>query len=260
MIFQQFQKKQETDFLMGSCIFLFAHQDDEVGIISLIKRKIDQGANVICVFATDGGKNFRSRNKESLSVLNNVGVKSKNILFVGKSENFMDGYLSKKAITLKKWLIKFFLSMKDIDSIYVTAYEGGHQDHDALHHISVIALNELNLLDKLFQFPLYNKFNCLGPFFSVLKPLSENGKTIDFELTILERLKSIIYCLYYPSQYKTWIGLLPFFIMHHIFYKKLKIQKASIQRLSQRPHDGALLYESRGFYTFEKIQQDLKNI
>ena len=41
---------------------------------------------------------------------------------------------------------------------------------------------------------------------------------------------------------------------------RAKIQKASIQRLSQRPHDGALLYEARGFYTFEKIQQDLKNI
>ncbi len=187
MIFQQFQKKLETDFLMGSCIFLFAHQDDEVGIIALIKRKIDQGANVICVFATNGGKKFISRNKESLSVLNNVGVKSKNILFVGESENFMDGYLSKKAISLKKWLTEFFLSIKDIDSVYVTAYEGGHQDHDALHYISVTALSELNLLEKLYQFPLYNKYNCLGPFFRVLKPLSENGVTIDFELTILER-------------------------------------------------------------------------
>ena len=80
------------------------------------------------------------------------------------------------------------------------------------------------------------------------------------KLTILERLKSVIYCLYYPSQYKTWIGLLPFFIMHHIFYKKLKIQKASIQRLSQRPHDGALLYEVEVFIHSKKIQQDLKNI
>ena len=51
-------KKQETDFLMGSCIFLFAHQDDEVGISCSNKKKIDQGANVICVFATNGGKNL----------------------------------------------------------------------------------------------------------------------------------------------------------------------------------------------------------
>ena len=245
---------------MSTVVFLFAHQDDEVGLISLIKKKIDNGYDVVCAFLTDGGSRYEIRNKESLSVLNKNGVKIENIIFAGKENNLKDGELSKNTIKLKKWLLNFFKSINNIDSIYVTAYEGGHQDHDALHCASVIALNEIDLLDDVYQFPLYNKFNCIGRFFRVLTPLKENGEFINIKLSIHERLMSVIYCLYYPSQYKTWIGLLPFFILHYILNNTLKLQKVSIKRLRERPHSGKLLYESRGFYTWEKFANDIDSI
>ena len=117
--------------------------------------------------------------------------------------NFKDGHLSKNISKLSDWINSFLSKVENIESMYVTAYEGGHQDHDALHVATVIASKKNNLKNKLFQFPLYNSYKCLKPFFAVLSPLPVNGEIIKIPISLKDRIKGTLFCLSYPSQIKT---------------------------------------------------------
>ncbi len=247
--------------MKNNIIFFFAHQDDELGIISIIENYANQdNSNVICLFMTDGGLKSETRNHESTKVLKRIGVQSKNIRFIGKDLNFKDGHLSKNISKLSDWINSFLSKVENIESMYVTAYEGGHQDHDALHVATVIASKKNNLKNKLFQFPLYNSYKCLKPFFAVLSPLPVNGEIIKIPISLKDRIKGTLFCLSYPSQIKTWIGLFPFFLFYFLTNNSLKIQKVSVERVLEKPHEGSLLYETRKFYTWDKFSKDIKPI
>ena len=239
-------------------IFLFAHQDDEVGITKVILNELADDNEVICIFITDGGKKNEIRNQESISVLVKIGVNKKNIYFLGKEFKFKDGMLSKKIKDLQAWISKYIKDNNHISSMYVTAYEGGHQDHDALHVATVKAAYENGVIDSLYQFPLYNRYKCIGPFFSVMKPLSANGKVIKINMTIKERVQALFYCLQYSSQLKTWIGLFPFFLIYYLMNSHQIIQKVPRERIDQKPHEGTLLYEYRKYYDWSSFAEDAK--
>ena len=69
--------------------YLFAHQDDEFGVYIDISNKIKKN-NIYVIYLTSGYKNkiikskLSKRDKESLGVLKEIGVKEKNIYFFGK--------------------------------------------------------------------------------------------------------------------------------------------------------------------------------
>ena len=58
------------------------------------------------------------------------------------------------------------------DEVYLPAWEGGHQDHDAGHLLG-LSLAAPGL--RLRQFPLYQGAGLPGPFFRVMAPLPGNG-------------------------------------------------------------------------------------
>ena len=69
-------------------LFVFAHQDDEVGAATRIQYEVGQGAVVHCVFLTDGGLGGASpaqRDAESLRVLTALGVDPARIVVMGES-------------------------------------------------------------------------------------------------------------------------------------------------------------------------------
>jgi len=240
-------------------IFLLAHQDDEIGISKVLSNELESDNEVICIFITDGGEKSDIRNQESLYVLGKIGVNLDNIIFLGKELNFKDGALSKSSRSLKDWLSRYIKKNSPVSSIYVPAYEGGHQDHDALHVAALNASHENGLVDNMFQFPLYNRYKCIGPFFCVMRPLPSNGKIIKINMTIRDRIKTLFYCLKYPSQLKTWIILFPFFIFYFLLNSYQVIQKVDRKRIFQKPHNGILLYEYRKFYDWDRFQKDMTN-
>ena len=142
------------------------------------------------------------------------------------------------------------------DKLYYLAWEGGHQDHDATHIIGTAVGNKLGMLDKCFQFTLYTGHGLPYVFFKMFSPLKDNGETYVSRIPWLERFKFILYCLSYPSQIKTWVGLLPFFIVHYMFRGTQILQPVSLSRIRKQPHDEKLLYERRGFYTYQKFADD----
>jgi len=237
-------------------LFLFAHQDDETGIFQKIVDELQQGHRVCCAYLTDGvvngGSSYR-RNQESLSVLIQLGVQKQDIFFAGGDLAIPDGGLPEHLESAANWIREWFSGFSQVASIYVLAWEGGHPDHDALHAITVTFAAEMGLLACVRQFSLYNGYGCVAPFFRMFVPLSLNGNVEQITISWRNRLKFLRYCLSYPSQAKTWIGLFPFVVFHYLFNGKQLLQPVSVERIQQRPHEGQLYYEMRAFSTWEKM-------
>jgi LmbE family N-acetylglucosaminyl deacetylase len=239
-------------------LFLFAHQDDECGVFEAINTSLMSKKIVHCFFFTSGtlnGLNSKYRDEESQKVLLMLGVKIQNIYFIGSEFCIPDC----KLVNYLDFTFQFILKIlnnynKDNINIYLPALEGGHPDHDALHIAGVSAAHSFGLIQNTYQYPLYNGSQCIGPFFRVLSPLIENGDVMRSKITFYNRLRFLGFCLRYPSQRKTWIGLFPFFVHHYFFWGTQVIQAVSICRLRQRPHPGKLYYERRKFSTWEKMR------
>ena len=64
---------------------------------------------------------------------------------------------------------------------------------------------------------------------------------------------------YYKSQFKIWIGLYPFLIIHYFFWGYNFVQPLNNDRSINRPHSGKLLYEVRKFCQFQEFKKKSKN-
>jgi hypothetical protein len=89
--------------------------------------------------------------------------------------------------------------------------------------------------------------------FKVLSPLLDNGACVVQRLPLGRRLLYLKYCLSYPSQWKTWVGIFPFVLFKLLFVGRYEIQRVSVARLDCRPHVGDLLYERRGAIRYEDV-------
>ena len=243
-----------------AAFFIFAHQDDEFGIFQKITDEIQAGSIVYCAYLTDGGFGGASserRNQESLAILSQLGVKEENIFFMGKELSISDGCLPERLRECADWLQNWLSKGTNISAIYVLAWEGGHQDHDALHAITVSIAHKMGILAKVWQFSLYNGYNCIGPLFKVFHPLLQNGAISITRISLRNRFRFVRYCLCYPSQLKTWIGLFPFVMFHYLIHGVQLLQPVSTERVFQCPHEGKPLYEKRGFFSWQKMEKNL---
>lgn len=243
-----------------SALFLFAHQDDEFGIFQKIMEEKRIGRRVFCAYLTDGafdGQSSLRRNRESLGVLTHLGVKESDIFFAGHTLAIPDGGLLDYSELAIEWISNWIAHCQKVSAIYVPAWEGGHHDHDALHAFGVIVAEKAGLTNVVRQFPLYNGYKCAGPLFRVLLPLPLNGDIEVIKVPWDNRLRFLRYCLSYPSQAITWVGLFPFVLFHYFFYGTQVLQSVSRERLRHRPHSGPLYYERRRFSTWEKMTKGL---
>jgi LmbE family N-acetylglucosaminyl deacetylase len=159
-------------------LFLFAHQDDEFGVFQRIADCRRRGLRVACAYFTDGATGrvtAAQRNGESRAVLARLGVAMEDIAFAGEELGIGDAHLPQQLAPASRWLQRWLDRFGNIDSLHVTAWEGGHHDHDALHALAVGAAEQRGLLERTWQYPLYQAKGLPGPLFRVLAPLPENG-------------------------------------------------------------------------------------
>jgi LmbE family N-acetylglucosaminyl deacetylase len=233
-------------------LFVVAHQDDECFMSTRIAREVRQGHRVLFACLTDGtAKGVRSgrRNAESTRVLTGLGLASSDLFFTGSARSIPDGRLHDHFGNAFEGLRNAFRSVA-IDEIYTTAYEGGHQDHDATHVIAVALAREHDVVDCTFQMPLYNGFQTRWKFFSVGKPLAANGPLVERSLEDEGLLSHAMLCRHYPSQRVPWLGLFPGRFVQLCLRRREAVQRVVPMRIRERPHDGPLLYERRGGPTF----------
>jgi len=241
-------------------LFLFAHQDDEFGVFQAILNETENGNRAVCVYLTDGGKlgaSTSERNEESLAVLQQLGVRKDDVHFIGSEQSIPDGSLIEKLPEAAVWLKEYFNSQENVIAVYVPAWEGGHHDHDAINALAVTLAASYGMLNMVRQFPLYTGYGCAGPLFRVLSPLPMNGTVSQTAISWRNRLRFLLFCLYYRSQTRSWLGLFPFVAFHYLVVGTQFFQSVSVDRIRQRPHEGTLYYEKRRFYSWEKMSAQL---
>lgn len=250
-------------------IIVLAHQDDELCIFNRLSN-FSYKENIFIFYMTSGmdinsNKNsFSKRDLESLNVLNKLGVKKENIFFLGRKNSINNNQLYKHLNLAFKSLLFKLKKIKGFNIVYTHSLEGGHEDHDACNYL-VRALNfKHNFFDICYQFPAYHGKGLPFIFFKVLSPISENGKIYKKKYHFSDRFKFIYLLFFYRSQLKIWFGLYPFIILKYLFYKNDEIQKISKSLFVRKPHRGKLLYEKRGFCSYDrfkkKIELFIKNI
>lgn len=242
-------------------LFLLAHQDDEFGVFDAILECHRRGWRARCAFLTEGPRGSRlaaRREAESRRVLRDLDVAADDIVFAGSLLGIADGTLAERLAVAAPWLRNWMRQAGRIELICVPAWEGGHPDHDALHAITVLLASELGLLGRLRQFALYHALGRRWPFLNVLAPLPANGPVVARKIDWRRRCRFVRLCLCYHSQRKTWSGLLPGVIAHYLRHGTQTLQAVSLERLRQRPHEGALQYERKRFYTWEQMRARLR--
>lgn len=237
-------------------VFLLAHQDDEFGVFEQIHLSVTAGKQVQVWYLTTGvpaGGDPCRRNRESERVLRSFGVLSSDITFAGEELGISDGTLCDAMSRAAAWLARRLGSIT-VDSVYVTAWEGGHPDHDSLCTIAANVCAECGLGDRLQQFHLYNGYRCPGPWFRVLSPLAANGPVSRSRIPWLRRLRYLRHCLSYSSQWRSWMGLFPFMAVRYALHGTQDLQPVLLERLAQKPHEGRLYYEKRRFSDWETVR------
>jgi hypothetical protein len=63
------------------------------------------------------------------------------------------------------------------------------------------------------------------------------------------------YCWLYPSQFRTFVGLFPFILKHYVAHGVQYVQRLDRTTLNARPHPGPLLYEKRGWQTWQDFEK-----
>lgn len=242
-------------------LFLFAHQDDEIGVFGEIEACVRGGERVVCIYLTDGGAGGVEpglRNSESVASLGRFGIAADDLYFAGTSVFIPDGHLIAHFDRASAAVDGIVAGLGPICRIVMHAWEGGHMDHDAAHVIGVLLALRHGLVDASRQFTLYrNKPGSLLPFV-VFQPLEANGIVQERPVPRRRLLYFLWLLTRYPSQRKTMIGLFPFMAAQYLLKAAQLLQPLDPARLYQVPHSGTLLYEKRtgGRYAEFRKQAD----
>ena len=242
--------------------FIFAHQDDEFGCFFEIHQLANKGKKVLVFYLTSGssdGKLNLQRNNESVSVLQKLGVKKNNIYFIGSNKKIPDGLLPEYLYSSYTSILNIIKIVGKPKEIYCHAYEGGHQDHDAAHFLSIKVAEKFNLVNRTFQFSLYTSSSNRIFFYRLFYPLRKNGSLIIKKIPCTLRLFFLGLCFYYKSQFKSWIGLFPFLVSHYIFNGTQILQPVSLKGLRRKPFKGKPLYQRRGYYLHHTFKLNISN-
>lgn len=242
--------------------FLLPHQDDEFGVFYLIENIIERGERAVCFFITNGGfggADPATRDEESRHVLDALGVQVSDIRFLGSNHGLPDGQLSVLLPAAFEHLKKAAEEFGSPDLVYIPAWEGGHQDHDATHILGIAAAEFWGARGRLRQFSLYNADRCgLRPY-RVLAPIAKNGLAEALPIPAARWMRYLWLCLSYRSQMKTFAGLLPFMAAHYALRGVQNLQEVSSSRVRERPHEGILLYERFRKTSFEDFKSSVSD-
>ncbi|MGS1076555.1 PIG-L deacetylase family protein [Pseudoxanthomonas beigongshangi] len=237
-------------------VVVMAHPDDEFAVFPWLEAACRERRNVHCCWLTNGGwggQDIDRRRAESTAVLRTIGVPPEAMHFIGERLEIPDGELHLRLDQVVPALRELLETLPEAIEVLVPAWEGGHQDHDATQLAAAAASHGGKA--RLRQFSLYHGAGLSGPWFRVLAPLAENGPSSGLPLGLFSRIKCIFRCTRYPSQWKSFLGLLPFYGLKMFARRPFVLQDVNFSRTAQRPHQGKLLYERRTALTWEAFAE-----
>ena len=229
-------------------LFLFPHQDDEYFVAPRLARDPSRAR---CVFLTAGdyhGVGAAVRNAESLRALRRLGIGAGRIVFAGAELHVPDNGLAAHLPAVFEWLSA--RQARGVENVVVPAWEGGHPDHDAaclLGHALAARAGGV----PVWEFAAYRAHPFVPYGYRVMKPLP-GGVAVDTSRAP-DRFAWGTFTLFrcYPSQWKTWLGLLPPLLLNFLAGGRTGLYRAGRRDFGVRPHAGKLYYEYRGWNTFD---------
>ena len=241
-------------------LFLFAHQDDEMGVFDEITRTLARGAELYCLYLTNGawdGVTPEKRNAESLKVLANFGVMPDHIIFLGERLGIHDGRLVEHLELcydgLRETAEQISAKTGKIERLIMHAFEGGHQDHDAVYVLGTALAKELDCVQNSFQFPLY-RMPAGRILMTHAKPLEQNGAAHLQTISWGQRINHLAQMRHYQSQRRVMLKIGFHMALSYLRDGTAKLQPIRLERVKERPHSGQLLYEYWTLYTYEAFQ------
>lgn len=233
-----------SGLLAPKAVFLLPHPDDEIAVFALLALAVGK-VETSCIYLTDGGwggQDIERRERESREVLAAFSVA--HVRFLGRELSVADGDLFRRLESVFDAVESLLARESGPIDIFVPAWEGGHQDHDAAHLVGVRLAGNPGF--RVRQFSIYQGAGLPGPAFRMLSPLAENGEATPVPARAAERIRFVRHVLSYPSQWKSMLGLLPVYALRMLARHPFQLQPVRPGRCRTRPHPGPLLYERRG--------------
>lgn len=138
-------------------LFVVAHQDDEVFIVSRIRKHLTEGDQVFVLWTAASyqkGEGFKeTRLRESKILMEKLKIPESQLYFLmypdGSTHQHIGDIVADLTVKIREI---------DPDLIYIPAYEGGHIDHDTAHYCTVEAVHQLSSLAEIYEFPEYSGY------------------------------------------------------------------------------------------------------
>ena len=238
---------------MAPLLVLCGHPDDEFALFPWLEDAA-KVRDVHLVYATDGvhrGVPAARREAESVRSLATLGIEAAQLHFLGRELGIGDGSLPLHLATFVDAVLSRFSTLER-PTVWVPAWEGGHQDHDAVH-LAGIAVGAALGAEVIEQYPLYRAVGSRGIWFVVLVPLAANGPGRPHTTSLKQRFASVFRCLHYRSQWRSFLGLLPLYALRMTSRSPFVLQPVGRARTATPPHPGAPLYERRGGPTWAEF-------
>ena len=238
-------------------LFVLAHPDDEIAFAPILSRLVRERRPVRLIYLTDGaaaGPVAAIRASESLEALRSLGIARSGACFAGGDAGIPDGrlyrHLDRALATLEDWAG----SWSSVANVYSLAWEGGHPDHDAALVVAAAFASARGLVDRVRQVPFYRASHRLPPpLFAFHSSLPENGAVTTHALNRSERHLSVAMLRFYPSQWRSFVGLGPLMLWNSLMRSRFELQPLDVKRLFERPTARPLLYEYRYGLAFEEF-------
>ncbi|MFH1116063.1 MAG: PIG-L deacetylase family protein, partial [Pseudomonadota bacterium] len=137
----------------ASYLFLFAHPDDDAFICGTMKMLLQEGACVHAAWLTSGdyfgqGKLREAELAEAATVL---GLESTNAHLLRQPDLGLVSGMPQAAESLTT-----LLATLNPEILFVTAFEGGHPDHDSANFLAYECCGRAGIRPRTYEFPLYN--------------------------------------------------------------------------------------------------------
>jgi LmbE family N-acetylglucosaminyl deacetylase len=231
----------------GDVLFVFAHQDDEVGISTRIGYEVRAGSRVWCIYLTDGATAVASevRDAESLRALRRLGVERERIGFLADAQGrIADGALY-RALPRARAMLRDWIASTGarFARVFTLDWEGGHHDHDAAHLLALAAARDA-AVPAVYAYAFYNAYRRRPGLFRVASFVPGDEPLLRRALRLREAVAAAALVTAYPSQRRTWIGLGPGFVARMLLQREERFRRADPARVARRPHPGPLLYET----------------
>lgn len=235
-------------------VYVFAHFDDEYAAIPLLLEGVRQGRDQHFLYVADYPTDAlrEARHAETKALMAHLGIDPHRAMHVGRGTGALAGSVHQALPQAYAALEAAVTRIGPVERFVVTAWEGGHMDHD------VCALMTSSLARALGNSPvdeisLYNGLGLPGPLFRAAAPLPQNGPTRRVLSGPRDWLLWMLAVRFYRSQAKTWVGLWPTMFWSYA-RRGFCFQRMDHARMLERPHAGPLLYERRYKRPYECVR------